>query len=250
MYRGGLRAAPFLCAEHDRPPGGASPPSSPMARARSPTGEHSRYVCLRFDFSELPETPRRCWRRASRSTAAERSGWPPSAIPICSPRRGGVHHPRPPSVNGKLGELFACRRLRHSALRADLVESTPGKTMPRRPIDVNVRIDYTKLRHLLVVGRQLNGNFDLLRHLVGEENESSASPSTPGFATTSRAGRCCRGSWRRTWASASSSCCVRRRSARRGTRTWRWEPDVVRFPQTRYGYLVELQHEIASRDFI
>jgi len=41
--------------------------------------------------------------------------------------------------------------------------------MPDDLIDVNVRIDYTKLRHLLVVGRQLNGNFDLLRHLAGEE---------------------------------------------------------------------------------
>ena len=30
-------------------------------------------------------------------------------------------------------------------------------------IDTNVRIDYGKLRHLLVVGRQLNGNFDLLQ---------------------------------------------------------------------------------------
>ena len=41
---------------------------------------------------------------------------------------------------------------------------------PEDLIDVNVRIDYTKLRHLLVVGRQLNGNFDLLRHLAGEES--------------------------------------------------------------------------------
>ena len=35
-------------------------------------------------------------------------------------------------------------------------------------IDANVRIDYGKLRHLLVTGRQLNGNFDLLRNLIGE----------------------------------------------------------------------------------
>ena len=41
--------------------------------------------------------------------------------------------------------------------------------MPEELIDVNVRIDYAKLRHLLVVGRRLNGNFDLLRHLAGEE---------------------------------------------------------------------------------
>ena len=40
--------------------------------------------------------------------------------------------------------------------------------MPDYLIDTNVRIDYGKLRHLLVVGRQLNGNFDLLRAVIGE----------------------------------------------------------------------------------
>lgn len=45
----------------------------------------------------------------------------------------------------------------------------PYRSVPRRLIDQNARIDYTKLRHLLVVGRKLNGNFDLLRHLAGEE---------------------------------------------------------------------------------
>ena len=39
---------------------------------------------------------------------------------------------------------------------------------PDELIDTNVRIDYGKLRHLLTVNRQLNGNFDLLRHLIGE----------------------------------------------------------------------------------
>ena len=39
---------------------------------------------------------------------------------------------------------------------------------PDELIDTNVRIDYGKLRHLLTVNRQLNGNFDLLRHLLGE----------------------------------------------------------------------------------
>ena len=52
--------------------------------------------------------------------------------------------------------------------------------MPRHLIDQNVRIDYTKLRHLLVVGRQLNGNFDLLRHVAGEERaEVELQPSFP-----------------------------------------------------------------------
>ncbi len=65
----------------------------------------------------------------------------------------------------------------------------PNKHMPDDLIDVNVRIDYGKLRHLLTVSRQmgdsgraedttrggetagsvqLNGNFDLLRQVIGE----------------------------------------------------------------------------------
>ena len=47
--------------------------------------------------------------------------------------------------------------------------SMPNRPVPDELIDTNVRIDYGKLRHLLVVGRQLNGNFDLLRDVIGEE---------------------------------------------------------------------------------
>ena len=69
--------------------------------------------------------------------------------------------------------------------------AVPNRPMPDDLIDVNVRIDYGKLRHLLTVSRQmgpsalpaqedatpteaatpkrrLNGNFDLLRHIVGQ----------------------------------------------------------------------------------
>ena len=56
-----------------------------------------------------------------------------------------------------------------------LAESMPNQPMPDDLIDTNVRIDYGKLRHLLLVNRrieagekQLNGNFDLLRHVIGE----------------------------------------------------------------------------------
>ncbi len=49
-----------------------------------------------------------------------------------------------------------------------LDESMPNRGVPDYLIDTNVRIDYGKLRHLLVVGRQLNGNFDLLREVIGE----------------------------------------------------------------------------------
>ena len=51
--------------------------------------------------------------------------------------------------------------------------SIPNRGMPRELIDTNVRIDYGKLRHLLTVNRQLNGNFDLLRHIIGEQQVNS-----------------------------------------------------------------------------
>ena len=51
--------------------------------------------------------------------------------------------------------------------------SIPNKPMPDELIDTNVRIDYGKLRHLLTVNRQLNGNFDLLRHIIGEQQIDS-----------------------------------------------------------------------------
>ena len=56
-----------------------------------------------------------------------------------------------------------------------LKDSIPNEPMPDDLIDPNIRIDYTKLRHLLLVNRRasaearrLNGNFDLLRHVIGE----------------------------------------------------------------------------------
>ena len=54
-----------------------------------------------------------------------------------------------------------------------LDESMPNRSMPDELIDTNVRIDYGKLRHLLTVNRQLNGNFDLLRHIIGEQTAES-----------------------------------------------------------------------------
>ena len=50
-----------------------------------------------------------------------------------------------------------------------LKHSIPNRDVPTYLTDTNVRIDYGKLGHLLVVGRQLNGNFDLLRNIIGEE---------------------------------------------------------------------------------
>ena len=54
-----------------------------------------------------------------------------------------------------------------------LNESMPNRPMPDELIDTNVRIDYGKLRHLLTVNRQLNGNFDLLRRIIGEQTTDS-----------------------------------------------------------------------------
>ena len=53
-----------------------------------------------------------------------------------------------------------------------LKHAVPNQPIPDELVDVNVRIDYGKLRHLLVVNREagthFNGNFDLLRHIAGE----------------------------------------------------------------------------------
>ena len=61
-----------------------------------------------------------------------------------------------------------------------LKHSIPNRRVPTYLIDTNVRIDYGKLRHLLVVGRQLNGNFDLLRTIIGEPQvDAHVQPSFP-----------------------------------------------------------------------
>ena len=54
-----------------------------------------------------------------------------------------------------------------------LKHSVPNKNGPDNLIDVNVRIDYGKLRHLLLTGRRLNGNFDLLRDVIAEGRADS-----------------------------------------------------------------------------
>ncbi|MDE0446295.1 MAG: AAA family ATPase [Spirochaetaceae bacterium] len=54
-----------------------------------------------------------------------------------------------------------------------LKHSVPNKSGPDNLIDVNVRIDYGKLRHLLLTGRRLNGNFDLLRHVIADGRADS-----------------------------------------------------------------------------
>ena len=57
--------------------------------------------------------------------------------------------------------------------------SIPNEAPPDDLIDTNVRIDYGKLRHLLVTGRRLNGNFDLLRSVIADGKADS--PIQAGF---------------------------------------------------------------------
>ena len=76
-----------------------------------------------------------------------------------------------------------------------LCESVPNRAAPRGLVDTNARIDYGRLRPLLlargapsrspvedsaVVGRRLNGNFDLLQHVIGEGRvDAHVQPSFP-----------------------------------------------------------------------
>ena len=90
----------------------------------------------------------------------------------------GVFNQDVDTAMGIMGEWYNGYRFAKAAdtdlYNSDMVlyyldESIPNRGVPDYLIDTNVRIDYGKLRHLLVVGRQLNGNFDLLRNVIGEE---------------------------------------------------------------------------------
>ena len=100
----------------------------------------------------------------------------------------GVFNQDAATALGIMGEWYNGYRFSEEAA-ADLYNSDmvlyylkysiPNRRVPRYLIDTNVRIDYGKLRHLLVVGRRLNGNFDLLRDVIGEERVDSR--IQPGF---------------------------------------------------------------------
>ena len=100
----------------------------------------------------------------------------------------GVFDQNVDTAMGTMGEWYNGYRFAKDAAtdlyNSDMVlyylkHSIPNRPVPDYLIDTNVRIDYGKLRHLLVVGRQLNGNFDLLRNLIGEEQVDS--DIQPGF---------------------------------------------------------------------
>ncbi len=100
----------------------------------------------------------------------------------------GVFNQGVDTAMGIMGEWYNGYRFAEEAetdlYNTDMVlyyldQSIPNRRVPKYLIDTNVRIDYGKLRHLLVVGRQLNGNFDLLRDVIGEERVDS--DIQPGF---------------------------------------------------------------------
>ena len=94
-------------------------------------------------------------------------------------REHGVFNQDVDTAMGIMGDWYNGYRFSEEAeidlYNSDMVlyylkDSMPNRGVPTYLIDTNVRIDYGKLRHLLVVGRQLNGNFDLLREIIGEEH--------------------------------------------------------------------------------
>ena len=100
----------------------------------------------------------------------------------------GVFNQEIETAMGIMGEWYNGYRFAKAAetdlYNTDMVlyyldNSIPNREVPDELIDTNVRIDYGKLRHLLVTGRQLNGNFDLLRDLIGEEQVDTR--IQPGF---------------------------------------------------------------------
>ena len=100
----------------------------------------------------------------------------------------GVFNQDAETALGIMGEWYGGYRFARGAdtdlHNSDMVlhylkESIPNRPVPDDLIDAKVRIDYGKLRHLLVVGRRLNGNFDLLRDVIGEEQVDTR--IRPGF---------------------------------------------------------------------
>lgn len=60
-----------------------------------------------------------------------------------------------------------------------ILRTTEEQGVPQNLIDENIRIDYNKLRHLILVDQQLNGNFSLLKEVI--ELGELASPINPSF---------------------------------------------------------------------
>ena len=106
----------------------------------------------------------------------------------------GVFNQDPATALSIMGEWYNGYRFAGAAetdlYNSDMVlyyldASIPNRPVPEYLIDTNVRVDYGKLRHLLTVGRRvrrLNGNFDLLREVIAEEQVTTR--IKPGFPLT------------------------------------------------------------------
>ena len=104
----------------------------------------------------------------------------------------GVFNQDVDTAMGIMGEWYNGYRFAKAAAtdlyNTDMVlyfldNSIPNRDVPDELIDTNVRIDYGKLRHLLVTSRQLNGNFDLLRDIIGEQQvDTRIQPTLPAGA--------------------------------------------------------------------
>ena len=134
----------------------------------------------------------------------------------------GVFNQDPATAMGTMGEWYNGYRFAKAAAtdlyNTDMVlyylkHSMPNREVPEYLIDTNVRIDYGKLRHLLVTGRRLNGNFDLLRDVIGEEQVDTRIQS--GFPLKD----------------------LTKRDADIAL-----EPLIARYPHLRRGYLIELKY--------
>ena len=103
-------------------------------------------------------------------------------------RDAGAFSQDPDEAMAVMGEWYSGYRFAEEAktdiYNTDMVlyylkRSIPNRGVPRELIDMNIRIDYGKLRHLLVTGQRLNGNFDLLREVAA--NGEAQTRVAPGF---------------------------------------------------------------------
>ena len=144
---------------------------------RNPTPNRSRYVILRFDFSAVNDALETLEREFEIYCGL-----------LEMYREHGALDQDVDTALDLMREWYDGYRFatgaEASVYNTDMVlyylkESLPNEPVPDDMIDSNVRIDYGKLRHLLVVNRQLNRNFDLLRQIIGEETADG--PVQSGF---------------------------------------------------------------------
>jgi hypothetical protein len=50
-----------------------------------------------------------------------------------------------------------------------VIQAMKGNKLPKKLIDQNVKIDYKKLKYLITIEKQLNGNFSRLRSIIEDQ---------------------------------------------------------------------------------